>query len=534
MPEAPSTRTPTSFDPLRSANFRRLWGANLAVSLASLMQQTAAAWVMAELTNSPFQVGLVQTAATLPGVILSLPGGVLGDLVDRRRLMLVVLTPMLLATLAVTVLTGSARITPASLLLVTLVAGCGIALIGPVMHTCQVESVPPAQIPLALPLTATTYNAARAVGPAIAGTVLAVFGATVVFASCAAGYAASLVALVSWHAPARTTTALPESLLAGMRGAWQFARHSDALRLQVLRTVLFIGAASSLLALLPFVARDLMSLDADGFGLLLGVFGLGAVLGAGLIGVTRRAFGLNGSTELAAATFALSLLALAATPGRVASILAVLTCGATWMLVGNTHVTALQTAIPGWVRSRAMAIYMLAFQGCIALGGAVWGAAASFFGTRIALTIAGVTTLGVALAMRFRRVGLGELDQFAPAAPLELPLMPARDGAEEAIPVVVEIDYRVSPERREAFVAAVSELGVARRRNGAHRWRLLHDLADGLRYSERFMVDSWPGYLRHESRATVADRDLERRVAHFHLGPEPPARRHYMAILPGS
>lgn len=514
--------------PFRYPAFRSLWQGALAMNLATLMQNAGAAWLMVSLSSSPLLVGLMQTASTLPGFIFSLPGGVLADLVNRRRLLLVTQLWLLCGALLLGVLSILHWITPWSLLVVTAALGIGSALQTPAWHTSQAESVPRAHLPAALALSTTSYNAARAVGPAIAGLLVAIAGVSAVFAASAAGFVTSLITLVRWK-PFETSSPLPsERLLAGVRSASRYVRHSAVVRAQLLRTALFTAAASGLWALLPILARDELHFGAGGYGLLLGSLGVGAILGAFSMRGIRVRVGLNGAASLCVSMYAAAVLIVSLTVNHLVVMLLLVLAGGSWMIVGNTNLSTIQTSIPSWVRARVMAVYLLTFQGAMAAGGVVWGTVATAQGIRTSLSLSAVTVLFTLLVLRRVPARLGDESEMTLSNVADAPSLAHAADPEEG-PVAVEITYCVRLGTLEEFIRAAHGLGKSRRRDGASVWRLYRDLSDPNRYVERFLVDSWSEYLRHRARATVKDHDAQLHIASMLVDGVPPKMKHFIA-----
>ena len=231
--------------PLARPAFRGLWTGGSIYFIGNAMQVMAASWLMVELSGSSFLAALVQTAVFLPMFLLSLPAGVLADITDRKRLItgaLVVQTGTI-TLLAVLLLAGLAG--PATLLMLTFVAGCCTALLSPAWNATMVDTVPREELPQAITAMGISYNAARALGPALAGVVFAAVGAGWNFALAAAGTVLMLVS-VRRHPPRpHPPSRLPaERLWGGMLSALRFARHSDIVLAQLVRTAAF-GAAGS-------------------------------------------------------------------------------------------------------------------------------------------------------------------------------------------------------------------------------------------------------------------------------------------------
>jgi MFS family permease len=514
---------------LKHVAFRTLLGGGTLYFIGSFMQSTAAAWMMVELTGSSFLAALVQTAVFLPMFLLALPAGVLGDIADRRRLMLGALAAQAVAVALLAVLGLLGKAGPASVLLLIFAAGCCTALMSPAWNTGLAESVPREDLPQAITLVGIAYNAARALGPAFAGAVYAVGGAGPNFAAAFAG-----VLLMAWtvhryppapHPPSRLPA---ERLWGGMASGLRFAWHSPAVFAQLVRTVAYAAAGSALWALLPAIAAQRLGMGAAGFGFLMGCMGTGAVAAGFLIGRWRVRYGLERLVAGGCVVFALAMLAAALLAWRWGVYAALLAAGAAWMAVMSTFNTATQTSAPGWVRSRALAMHTLCALGSFALGSALWGALSDLAGLRLALCAAAALMLGGLLLARRYPLRMGEAHDVTQAVPWE-DLFVAHEPDPEAGPVAVEIRYRVRPQDTAAFLDAIGTLRAPRRRDGASFWRVYRDLSDPTRFVERFIVRSWADYLHQRARQTLADQALEARVRAFVPEGEPIVTDHYIA-----
>ncbi len=205
------------------------------------------------------------------------------------------------------------------------------------------------------------------------------------FGVCAVFFAFAFVAALGWRHRTQPSALPPERVLVGVRSALQYARHSPVMLAQLLRTLLFVGAASGLWALLPIVAHNRLALSADGYGLLLGCLGTGAIVGAVAAVRLRRTWSMNSVGIGSATMYTIGVAVVADSSSTVVVCVALALAGAGWAVVGNVNLTAIQTAIPPWVRARAMALYLLVFQGAMAAGGALWGAVATRWSIELAL-----------------------------------------------------------------------------------------------------------------------------------------------------
>jgi hypothetical protein len=302
---------------------------------------------------------------------------------------------------------------------------------------------------------------------------------------------------------------------------------------QLLRTLLFVGSASGLWALLPIVARDRLSLGADGYGLLLGCLGTGAIIGAvGAVRVQRR-WSLNAVGIASTLTYALGVAVVALSPNTGVVCIALGLTGAGWAVVGNVNLTAIQTAIPPWVRARAMALYMLVFQGAMAAGGALWGAAATHWSLETALYGSVVALTVAAALMRVMPASIGDLAAATPSEVAGVPVLRVTPDEQDG-PIAVQVNYVIRTQDRAEFLEVMQALGRSRKRDGALYWRMYRDLGHPQRFAERFIVRSWTDYRRQRSRATEADRRVEQRAWNLHIGPEAPEMQHMLAErMPG-
>ena len=528
-PSSMTAATASIRDTLRAnATFRGLCTGGLVYFVGNAMQVMATAWLMIELTGSAILTALVQTAVFLPMFLLSLPAGVLADVTDRRRLLVAALLTQaaLVALLTVLLLLDVAGAT--ALLFFTFATGCCTALLSPAWNTTVADSVPRAEMPQAITIIAVAYNAARALGPTLAGLVFAYVGSDWVFGI------AVLTTIVMWesirrwppkpHPPSRLPA---ERLWGGTLAALRFARHSDLILAQLLRTMAYSAAGSALWALLPVIGQQQLGTGAAGFGALIGCLGIGAV-GAGLVvGRMRTRLGLELLVHLGCVIFAAAMAIAAWARVHALVYLALVAGGAAWMSVMSTFNTATQTSAPPWVRSRAAALHALSALGAFAFGSAFWGVVSSAFGLQAALTIATLTMLAGMLLARPFPLRMGQEHEVSPA-PWE-DLFVAHEPDPQAGPVAVEIAYRIRAEDASAFLDALSQLRAPRRRDGATFWRIYRDLGDPSRYCERFIVTSWADYLHQRSRTTLADQELEARVRAFVPDGEAVTMQHYIA-----
>lgn len=517
------------WSPLRQPAFRGLWLCGGAFFIGSGMQTMAAAWFMVEATGSSFLAALVQTAVFLPMFLLALPAGVLADTTDRRRLVAGALSAQTgaCALLAALVLAGWAG--PTSVLFLVFVTGCCTAVLTPAWNSSVVDPVPREEWPQAITAISIAYNAARAVGPTLAGVVFARLGPGWVFVVTVFTTAVMWWSIQRWPPKAHPPSKLPpERLWGGTLSGLRFAWHSRMVLAQLVRVMAFSAVGSGLWALLPVIAQRQLGTGAEGFGLLMGCLGTGAVATGLFIGRWRARFGLDAIVGVSCVVFA-TVMAVAAWWRNPAGVFVAMALGgAAWMAAMSTFNTATQASAPPWVRSRAVALHIVASLGAFALGSAFWGAVSDVLGLGVALSAGAVLMAGgLALARPFPlRIGTThEVTQSTPWDELFVEAEPTPDAG----PVAVEIGYRIQHGQDQAFLEAVEQLKAPRRRDGATFWRVYRDLGEPSRYVERFIVSSWADYLHQRARATVADQALEADVRLFLAPGEQAQMSHYVA-----
>jgi len=497
--------------------------------VGNAMQVMATAWLMIELTGSAILTALVQTAVFLPMFLLSLPAGVLADVTDRRRLLVVALLTQAALVTLLTVLLLADVAGPTALLFFTFVTGSCTALLSPAWNTTVADSVPRDELPQAITVVGIAYNGARALGPTLAGLVFAYVGSDWVFGIAVVTTLLMWQSIRRWPPKPHPPSRLPaERLWGGTLAALRFARHSNLILAQLLRTMAYSAAGSALWALLPVIGQQQLGTGAAGYGLLIGCLGIGAI-GAGLIvSRARTRLGLELLVHAGCVIFGAAMAIAAWSRWHALVYVALVAGGGAWMSVMSTFNTATQTSAPPWVRSRAAALHALSALGAFAFGSAFWGVVSSAFGLQAALTIATLAMLAGMLLARPFPLRMGQEQDVTPAAPWE-DLFVAHEPDPQAGPVAVEIAYRIRADDAPTFLDALTAMRAPRRRDGATFWRIYRDLNDSSRYCERFIVTSWADYLHQRSRATLADQELEARVRAFVPEGEAVTMQHYIA-----
>jgi len=296
----------------------------------------------------------------------------------------------------------------------------------------------------------------------------------------------------------------------------------------LLRAAVFFIFASVAWALLPLVARQMLGGTAGFYGVLMGAVGTGAIVGALLLPKLRARLSADGLVLTASLITACVLAALVLAPPQWAAALLMLALGVGWIIALTTLNGVAQAVLPNWVRGRGLAVYLMIFNGAMAVGSLVWGIVAQAIGLSGAL-VAGAAGLAL-VALIFHRVRLpvGDAD-LQPSNHWPEPLL-SQPVAHDRGPVMIQIEYRIRREDRAAFVSAMQRLSAERRRDGAYAWGLQEHSSDDEHIVEWFLVESWSEHLRQHQRVSQADADLQSEAIRFHQGPERPAVHHFLAL----
>jgi predicted MFS family arabinose efflux permease len=402
---APAQITPaynSALSPLREPLFRSLWIAAVISYTGSWMQNIATGWLMSTLTPSPMWVALVQVALSVPVFLIALPAGALADMIDRRKFLLVTQTSMVAAAGILGVLTITGAVTPQLLLVFTFLLGVGAVMNDPAWQALTPDLVPRPKLAAAVALNSAGFNIARAVGPALGGLVIATAGNGVAFLLNAVSFFGVILFLYRWK-PGERELAPRGKLGSAIAGGMRYARQDPRIRAVLVRTLAFSLFASAFWALLPLIAR---AYGAEGYGAMLACFGVGALIGAGVLSRIHRKLSFDAVVAIGNVVFAAAVFGLVRTQALAFSSICAAGAGLAW--IGNLASLnfVAQTAAPGWVRARVISMYVLALQGGLALGSAVWGVVASQIGIRSTLTVTAVALCcGILLGPWFKLKG---------------------------------------------------------------------------------------------------------------------------------
>ncbi len=319
---------------------------------------------------------------------------------------------------------------------------------------------------------------------------------------------------------------LPREHVGGAtRAGGRFVRNSPALIAIMIRAAAFSFFAAGVWALLPLVARHTLGLGSGGYGLLLGCVGIGALLGATFSPSLRRALSPRALVAVCAAAVAGAAVVLAVSHSAVIDGVVLVLTGTGWIIALGLFSASFQSILPAWVKARAMAYYLLAFQGALGIGSLALGgiAQATSLDTSL-IVLAGGVAVSTAATWPLALPRPGDID-VTPAEAMPLPDLEPTQG-----PVLVVVTYSLAPGSEDEFLAQRDKLRHFRGRTGAFDWRLFIDGASPTRYVETYLVGSWEEHERQHARATEHDQQL---LAHIDTLLAPGTHReasHYLAV----
>lgn len=516
-----------SFAPLRQSIFAVLWAATILGNTGSFMRDVASSWIVTDLSASPAAVAMIQAAGTLPIFLLAIPAGVLSDILDRRKFLIAIQLMLASVSTTLVVLSHFGLLTVELLVGLTFVGGIGAALMAPTWQAIVPELVPKQDLKSAVALNSLGINIARSVGPALGGLMLAGFGAAVTYGADVASYVFVIAALVWWKRAPQADDALSERFFGAFRAGLRYTRSSRELHVVLLRAAIFFAFASAVWALLPLVARGLNG-GAGFYGTLLGAVGAGAIVGALVLPTLRQHFDADGLLLTSAIVTAAVMTCLTLRLPQWFAIVLMLLLGAAWIVALTTFNGAAQAILPNWVRGRALAVYLMVFNGAMAGGSLGWGCVAGVVGIPTTLLISAAGLLIAAIVLKRIRLPAGEAD-LTPSSHWPEPLT-ADTVEHDRGPVLILIEYRIAVSDRPGFFDGLKKLSQARLRDGAYGWGITEDAADPEKVVEWFMVESWAEHLRQHHRVSNADADIQRDTMKYHIGPEGPVVRHFLAM----
>jgi MFS family permease len=518
----------STWAPLRVGLFRALWMAALVSNIGSWMQTVGAQWLLMRQPHAVILVALVQTADMLPDVLLSYVGGVLADILDRRAILIASQAFLAVAGLVLTVLTYAGQMPPALLLAFTFLIGAGSPFYLPAYQAIIPDIGPRPQLQGAAMLSSVSVNLARAIGPAMAGLLVQRAGVGACFALNTASFLCFGLVAVFAPIPTQTRSRLPERFVSALHAGGRYVRHSPVIRRLLMRATVFLIPASVLWALLPLVATRSLGLGANGYGLLLGALGIGAVAGVATMRRIQAALSPNQWLITASFIYAASLVVLVTVKSVPIVTLTLLATGLVWATVLSQINAEIQLFLPGWVRARGLSIYQIVLFGAMGGGSLAWGFVAEWIGLKAAfLAAAGLLAAGAASAKLWPLFSTKGMDR-SPAVYWPDPQLAFNPAPEEG-PIMIQTTYNIAAADEPEFFKEMDWVRRARLRTGAVDWDLYREGETAHRFVEVFVVPSWEEHMRqHGERGVSFDRDHEALAKG--LSDPPTTTLHFVAV----
>ena len=526
----------SGLSPFKSSLYRMLWIASLFSYVGAAMYDVGASWLMTSLAPNPLFVSLITTATTLPILLFALPSGILSDIFDRRSILLITCAYMFTISTALGVLTLVGLTTTTVLLILTFALGAGTTMIRTPIIPTMSGLVSRSELPNALTLSALASNLGRVIGPTVGGFIVAAFAPWAVFFLNSASFIGMMIVLSrlprkpNLNNYQQQSSLPPENIIRAIRIQLRYIRYSQAAHVLIVRVGLFTLCSSALLSLLPLLAKHELALDSIGFGLLLGSFGVGAIIG-GIIILPR----LRKASVESLITASIVLLAIVTfTMGYVRVFdLACVVMG----LGGIAYITILSKfysigikSAPKWIGARVLAVYLLILNGGLVVGSVIWGAVANTFGIPVTLLVASLALAATIIARKpYSSKLLDDLD-FTPASDhWSLPPQFFIDPKQDDNRALVTIEYKnIDPKLSYEFERSIHELGRILKSEGMAYWELFQDPSDISHYIEIRIADTWTDHIRQHENVTKNVQDMENRILELIKDCPQPTILHYI------
>ncbi len=527
----------SGLSPFKSSLYRMLWIAALFSYVGAAMYDVGASWLMTSLAPNPLFVSLITTATTLPILLFALPSGILSDIFDRRSILLITCAYMFTISTALAVLTFVGLTTTTVLLTLTFALGAGTTMIRTPIIPTMSGLVSRSELPNALTLSALASNLGRVIGPTVGGFIVAAIAPWAVFFINSASFIGMMIVLsrlprkpnINNHQ--QPSSLPPENIIRAVRIQLRYIRYSQAAHVLIVRVGLFTLCSSALLSLLPLLAKHELGLDSIGFGLLLGSFGAGAIIG-GIVILPRLQYKASVESLITVSIALLAIVTLTMGYVRVFD-LACMVMG----LGGIAYITILSKfytigikSAPKWIGARVLAVYLLILNGGLVVGSVLWGAVANTFGIPLTLLVASLALAATIIARKpYSSELLDDLD-FTPASDhWSLPPQSSIDPKQDDNRALVTIEYKnIDPKLSHEFERSIHELGRILKSEGMAYWELFQDPSDISHYIEIRIADTWTDHMRQHENVTKNVQDMENRILELIKDCPRPTILHYI------
>src|SRR6476620_11696828 len=509
----------SGLSPFKSSLYRMLWIAALFSYVGAAMYDVGASWLMTSLAPNALFVSLITTATTLPIFLFALPSGILSDIFDRRNILIITCAYMFAISTMLGIFNLFGLITPTTLLILTFALGAGTTMIRTPIIPTMSGLVSRSELSAALTLSALASNIGRVVGPTVGGFIVAAIAPWAVFFLNSASFVGMVIILSRLPRKSdvhqQQISLPPENIIRAIRVQIRFIRYSQAAHVLIVRAGLFTLCSSALLSLLPFLVKHELRLDSTGLGLLLGSFGMGAIIsGIVVLPRLRPKASIESLITGSIALFAIVILTMGYV--RDFSILCIVMWigGAAYItILSKFYVIGMKSA-PKWIGARVLAVYLLILNGGLVAGSLIWGTIANTFGIPITLSIASLALGATIIARtRYNTTLLDDLD-FTPASdhwslPPAFSVVPTQSDSQALI--IIEYN-KIDPKLADEFEQSLRKLGRILKSEGMAYWELFQDPVDISHYIEIRIADTWTDHMRQHEQVTKNIQGMEDRI----------------------
>ena len=526
----------SGLSPFKSSLYRMLWIAALFSYVGAAMYDVGASWLMTSLAPNPLFVSLITTATTLPILLFALPSGILSDIFDRRSILLITCAYMFTISTALGVLTLVGLTTTTVLLILTFALGAGTTMIRTPIIPTMSGLVSRSEIPNALTLSALASNLGRVIGPTVGGFIVAAFAPWAVFFLNSASFIGMMIVLSrlprkpNLNNYQQQSSLPPENIIRAIRIQLRYIRYSQAAHVLIVRVGLFTLCSSALLSLLPLLAKHELALDSIGFGLLLGSFGAGAIIGG--IVILPRLRKVSVESLITASIVLLAIVTFTMGYVRVFDLACVVMGlgGVAYITILSKFYTIGIKSAPKWIGARVLAVYLLILNGGLVVGSVIWGTVANTFGIPVTLLVASLALAATIIARKpYSSKLLDDLD-FTPASDhWSLPPQSSIDPKQDDNQALITIEYNnIDPKLSQEFERSIHELGRILKSEGMAYWELFQDPSDISHYIEIRIADTWTDHMRQHENVTKNVQDMENRILELIKECSKPTISHYI------
>ena len=526
----------SGLSPFKSSLYRMLWIASLFSYVGAAMYDVGASWLMTSLAPNPLFVSLITTATTLPILLFALPSGILSDIFDRRSILLITCAYMFTISTALGVLTLVGLTTTTVLLILTFALGAGTTMIRTPIIPTMSGLVSRSELPNALTLSALASNLGRVIGPTVGGFIVAAFAPWAVFFLNSASFIGMMIVLSrlprkpNLNNYQQQSSLPPENIIRAIRIQLRYIRYSQAAHVLIVRVGLFTLCSSALLSLLPLLAKHELALDSIGFGLLLGSFGAGAIIGG--IVILPRLRKVSVESLITASIVLLAIVTFTMGYVRVFDLACVVMGlgGVAYITILSKFYTIGIKSAPKWIGARVLAVYLLILNGGLVVGSVIWGTVANTFGIPVTLLVASLALAATIIARKpYSSKLLDDLD-FTPASDhWSLPPQSSIDPKQDDNQALITIEYKnIDPKLSHGFERSIHELGRILKSEGMAYWELFQDPSDISHYIEIRIADTWTDHMRQHENVTKNVQDMENRILELIKDCPRPTILHYI------